>query len=120
VEREAYAGPTVVVRDVPGAPPPATEQDLLAPWQSPEWLQEPSPAFPEVARLVGVAGGEVELVCTPMEGGRLSSCRTIFEDPAGVGFADALAGAMSDARLRPFPSTDANLRIRVKHRFDRP
>ncbi|MBX9706547.1 MAG: hypothetical protein K2X61_01285 [Caulobacteraceae bacterium] len=100
VEREAYTGPAIVVRDMPEPPRFASAADIEAALTVFDWATPPSGDLPEIAAQLGITRGEAELVCQVSGEGTLSECLTVSENPGGVGFAAEAERAAGAARVR--------------------
>jgi hypothetical protein len=101
VEREAYTGPAIIVRDLPQPPPSATATEIEAALTRFDWVMRPSGEYPRIAAQIGIERGEAELVCQVSHDGALSACSTVNENPGGVGFAAEAVRAARGARVGP-------------------
>jgi len=99
VEREAYTGPAIVVRDLPEPPRFASAADIEAALTVFDWVTPPSGDPPEIAAQIGITRGEAELVCQVSDEGTLSACSTVSENPGGVGFAAEAERVAGTARV---------------------
>lgn len=69
-----------------------------------EWAAYPQARFPDAAQVAGVTEGRVRLSCDASDGGILSNCVVLDEQPQGLGFADAALESIPRARLQPRPA----------------
>lgn len=84
--------------DPPGAPPTGIFRD-------PEWIGVPDGTavpYPEAARAAGVKKGRGVVDCLLDSTGRLTDCRLVSEEPAGLGFGDAALKMAPAFRVNPW------------------
>lgn len=80
----------------------------------PQWMTPPSVEFPAAAMSQGITRGRAGIDCGVQRDGRLVDCHITAEQPAGLGFGDALMKAAGEARLHPASVAHAAADARVR------
>lgn len=92
----------------------------------PEWVMMPAPAafqtaFPDAASKAGVLKARAVMNCQVAEGGTLSDCRSVSEEPAGYGFGAATLPLAPAFRLNAWGADGRPViggQVRVPIRYD--
>jgi len=115
------------VQPPPVAPPvaPPTPESTRGPngevLRRPVWVRQPQPDFPLSAMRHGVERGDVVLRCETLASGRFGACIIVSETPPGVGFAEAAAASLRQARVTPSSvdgfATDGEIQFTIRFRM---
>lgn len=104
IEPESPPAPELPVLPPPAAPP--QPKSTLGPngevLRPSTWVRQPQPDFPLSAMRRGVEQGNVVLLCETLATGRFGACEVVSETPPGLGFAEAAAASMREARVTPY------------------
>jgi protein TonB len=114
-DRVEYRGPPVIVPGPPPPPaPPAPPRPSVV--TNPAWGRRVDPEYPERAAARGVDQiATVRVSCALQPNGSLTDCRTVSEDPPGLGFGAAALAAARRSRVTPGTVDGAAVGARVEY-----
>ena len=113
-DRVEYKDPPVIVPGPPPPPaPPAPPRPSVV--TNPSWGRQVLPEYPERALARGIEGvSSVRVSCALQPNGSLADCRTVSEDPPGMGFGAAALAAARRSRVTPGTVDGAAVGARVE------
>jgi protein TonB len=116
-DRVEYRGPPVIVPGPPPPPaPPAPPRPSIV--TNPSWARQVLPDYPERAASRGFSDvATVRVNCQIQPNGNVADCRTVSEEPTGMGFGAAALAAARRSRVSPGTVDGAAVGARVEWNY---